>query len=206
MSSYSDAHVQGIITAQFIIYNRYVQGATLTNSILPPPVNVAQQNSARTHNSNPTFEITADGMQGMMFTRRAINGLSRALRWFYAIRVSLLKWDNQAHRLNVANSKLHLIAVVTGICLYLLYTVNTMCSMVERSVRSSVLGKSDLASNLSWCFFFDTTACGVVCAPIGANETKSWVTPTTFYGSTSSSQVIIYNSVNVDYKVDGGST
>ena len=100
-------------------------------------------------------------MQGMMFTMRAINSLGRALRWFYAIRVSPLKWDNQSQCLNVANSKLHLIAVVTGICLYLLYTVNTTYSMLERSVQGSFLGKSDLAFNLSWCFFFGTTAAAV---------------------------------------------
>lgn len=99
--------------------------------------------------------------EGMMLSKRALTGLGRALRWFHVIRVSPLKWDTKNECVIATDAKFHLLSVATVMCLYVMYTVNTIWSMVERSVNDSFKGKDDLAFNLSWCWFFGTTAFAV---------------------------------------------
>ena len=99
--------------------------------------------------------------EGMMFSQRAVKGLGRALQWFYAARVSPLKWDSNFELASVVDSKLNLLAVAAIMCIYILYALNTVWSMVDRSVQNSFKGKDDLAFNLTWSWFFGTMAFAV---------------------------------------------
>ena len=96
-----------------------------------------------------------------MLSKRSIKGLGRALHWFHLLRVSPLCWNKKSERVHVSDLKLHLLAVATNACIFILYGINTTWSMVDRSVNFLFLGKSDLAINFLWCCCFDSTALAV---------------------------------------------
>ena len=67
-----------------------------------------------------------------MLSKRSVKDFGGALQWFYAIKISTLRWNQKYDCINVTDSKLQLLAVVLNVGLYLLYGINVTWSMVHR--------------------------------------------------------------------------